>query len=68
MFAPQIKPEPLVPANASRPYYPNCEDRVRTNRYFSQRDCDDRDMRRDTSREYENDRTSRYDQQDLRYE
>ena len=49
--APQIKPEPQFPANASRPYYPERDDRDRDGRRYDTRDYDDREFRREpTSR------------------
>ena len=47
---------------------PDHEDYDRSNQYFNQHDYDDGDMRRDTRREYEYDRPSRYDQRDPRYD
>ena len=62
--APQVKPEPQFPANASRPYYPDREDRDPDGRRYDTRDYDNRDSRRDQRRDSDFDRSSRYDRRD----
>ena len=60
--APQVKPEPVFPTNASRPYYPDREDRA--SRYNSNRDYDHCDTRRDPRYYHEYNRPTRYDYRD----
>ena len=61
---PQIKPEPSIPANASRPYYPEREDRDSSSCYYNNRVYDDRAERRNSRNDYEYDRPSRHDYRD----
>ena len=49
--APAFKAEPLVPANAIRPYYPAPDDLDRYGQYRTSRDFDSRDAQQDLRRE-----------------
>ena len=66
--APAFKAEPIVPANAIRPYYPAPDDLDRYGQYRTSRDFDShddqRDSRRDNRDRYADDHPYRYDDRD----